>query len=378
MQFHRPFLLSGVCAVALAGALSSCKSEKKDVTSLSSEGAVKDGAKKPEPPRDPAVEKARVAYQDLAKQFKGEDLNNRRIVSLRESVQGLDERQTQQLFDTVLPTADPGVVQAAAYAAVPKLLADPARLSSVEGWILSTGNPVLQDALLKNLGSWFAESGNGGFRELLGGISTNSGKDNLLSGYCLKLAEKDPEAAVKDFIALQRKAADFSELSNIVRRMPDDAPFEKVSALLPGDNKSIAKGIRMVMFEKWAGHAPESAAAFILATKEISPSQMEVVVAKWIEKSKEKAYAWVDAAEPSPARDYATKAFILYTAKTDPKTAWSGCGNVEDAAIRAEAQKAVLEKWKKSDPAAAQAAQKQLQAAQVPPAAPAAPAVPAK
>lgn len=314
------------------------------------------------------------AFAALSRQYSGKELSTQQALAFKQAVAALDGVELQEYLEKVSDDIDPQVLKSGIqlYVAFDKIAASSGDTGRMESWLISLKNPLLQSELFGRAGGWFSnyESDNDPasdrFKAFLADIPSTAGKDTLLQSYCMQKVSVAPELGIRSFLELNRKGADFSQLSALMQRLPAKTDFAAISNLLPGDDKSVARNAREAMLGTWAATDPQAAASFVMTTSSVYPSQMEAVITRWQETSPSQANTWIASMEASPRKDYAYKSVAIFNASRDPKMAWDTCYQIENGDVQYEAFQKVYQAWKKRAPQAADAAWKEIAAAQQP------------
>lgn len=165
-------------------------------------------------------------------------------------------------------------------------------------------------------------------------------QSSLLSSYCAEYAEKDPTAAVKEFIRMKPAKVDFTGLARVMGSAPAGSDFIGLSGMVPGDSQSLAKSSRKALLGAWAKSEPQKAGEYVLSnTQQVHADQMGVVISGWAVKDVSGALDWVEALPEGDHRDYGMAALAQARVKDDPAWSRAAIDAIQNAKIRESATK---------------------------------------
>lgn len=185
-----------------------------------------------------------------------------------------------------------------------ELFASEEKAEDARKWLLEIKDEKVQEAMCFAAGQGFRGPG---FKQYLDSFGSIHSQSRLLGGYFAKMAEHDPEAAVKGFIANKPAKVDFTALKHVMAAVPTGSDFVGISAMVPGDGQSLAKSARRSLIGAWAKSAPQEAADYILSnSKLVHADQLGPVIEQWMISDPASAETWIQGLAPGEHRDIAT------------------------------------------------------------------------
>jgi hypothetical protein len=230
--------------------------------------------------------------------------------------------------------------------------------AAARAWLLTVEDEKTRERLSRLAGGFFEGDGFKEYFETMGERGGLHCQAALLTGYCVRLARTDPDAALRTYKELAYpKRIDNTGMAHLMAVFPADSDFLKYAMEIKEDSLTLAKRARAALLRNWAATNPAAAADYVIRNPgQVHADQMRVVVKQWSHNSPGTAADWLAQAQVGPARDLGMAELASYWQTRNPLNAWDFVKQVSDPLIRQAIAAGVVLEWRKTDPAAADSA----------------------
>lgn len=230
--------------------------------------------------------------------------------------------------------------------------------AEARAWLLTVKDEKTRERLSRQAGGCFEGTGFKEYFETMGERGGLHCQAALLTGYCVRMAATDPDAALRTYKELAYpKRIDNTGMAHLMAVFPADSDFLKFAMEIKEDALTLAKRARAALLRNWAATNPAAAADYVIRNPgQVHADQMGVVVKQWSQNSPEAAANWLAQSGTGPARDQGMAELARYWQTRDPRMAWDFVKQVLDPLIRQPVAAGVVVEWRKTDPAAADSA----------------------
>lgn len=224
-------------------------------------------------------------------------------------------------------------------------------------WALNLEDPNLRRTLLNAVGMEMSEDE---ARAAIDQLDSHEASLILL-GHCRGKAVTNGLDAVKTYIRLNPDGSDFSSLATLMAELPLRTDFESVDALIPNDDRHLAREARSALFRRWVKNDPLQVIEHVLNNQErISENQLGVVVGSWANREPAAAEHWMRSQNDTRLRTIAAQGISNSYQHDAPDRAWEIALEIEDIGLRERKLREIHSIWIRQDYDAAENARLSL------------------
>lgn len=241
-------------------------------------------------------------------------------------------------------------------------------------WTIQRLWPHLSVPHLAEAAAWFRDSGDQNLHRLLPGLVTQWAEADAPAAADFMKAVTDPSLLqmFHDWPALDMRRVRFlpqKEQARFLARQlrpdaldiyeTDDFPATEYARMLAGMPASADSAIATSkLAQVWGALDPHRSVEWAAGLPDATQrsAALAASVKGWAGEDAWGASQWLVQQPAGEMRDHAAAALAGSLAAEEPDSAWQWAGDIGDATVRVNAMSAVLDQWRKADPAAADAA----------------------
>ncbi len=235
-----------------------------------------------------------------------------------------------------------------------------AKGEAMRNWVLSVKDLKMKEQLMLQAGEAYDGADLKAYFERVGNSPNGHNcQCRLMTGYCSKMAEKDPMAAIKVYGEYcHPKKINNTGLAKVMEHLQPNADFPGIAAATAPDSAGISKNTRRSLLANWSQHKPVDAAQYVMSnTSVVHADQMAVVMSVWAQKSPDAAAKWLEEWDASAHKDHGSLALMQNWLKQNkPAQAFQMAVGIGDFELRVKAATEAFSQWAVVDKKAAEAA----------------------